>query len=206
MGHSQRTSAGTSILVDRRTAPLVVDSEILMEGRAQFIKLQFADSGSLTIVNVFRKMSKNAYTFDNGRSRANSTVSRIDKFMISQDLDSKGERIESTISIRKFSDHSPLLILIWGQPTAPNNLARYFDSSLLGEKENKATMLQAWADDLPTPTRDQEWSSWLEAAIGKVMCCNMRLAKAKNASEAPWSKCTKKNPIGRILVAMRPNQ
>ncbi|CAK9266524.1 unnamed protein product [Sphagnum jensenii] len=40
-------------------------------------------------------------------------------------------------------------------------------------------MLQAWAGNLPTQTRDQEWSSWLEAAIGRVMCCNMRLAKAK---------------------------
>jgi exonuclease III len=200
-----------------------------MEGRAQYIKLQFADSSSLTIVNVyiaqssndrallwkaisraefasdhtiiggdfnhfeetthrgttgerqmhrreatswhhmtlqyglsdawcldsFRKMSKKAYTFDNGRSRASSAVSRIDKFMISQDLDSRGGRIESTISIRKFFDHSPLLISIWGQLTAPNNPTRYFDSSLLGEEESKAAMLQAWAGDLPTPTRDQ---------------------------------------------------
>jgi hypothetical protein len=99
-------------------------------------------------------MSKNAYTFDNGRSGASSAVSRIDKFMISQDLDSRGGRIESAISIRKFSDHSPLLISIWGQPTASNNPARYFDSSLLGEEESKAAMLQAWAGDLPTPTRD----------------------------------------------------
>jgi exonuclease III len=59
MGRSQRTSAGTTILVDRRTAPLVVDSGILMEGRAQFIKLQFADSSSLTIVNVYAAQSSN---------------------------------------------------------------------------------------------------------------------------------------------------
>jgi hypothetical protein len=124
-------------------------------------------------------MSKKAYTFDNERFGANSVVSRIDKFMISQDLDSRGGRIESTISIRKFSDHSPLLISIWGQPTAPNNPARYFDSSLLGEEESKAAMLRAWAGDLLTPTKDQEWSSWLEAAISRVMCCNMRLSKAK---------------------------
>ncbi len=186
MGRSQRTSAGTAILVHRRTASLVMDSGILMEGRAQFIKLQFADSSSLTIVNVyaaqssndrallwkaiskaefasdhtiiggdfnhleettrrgtlggrqmhrreaaswhhmtlqyglsdawcldsFQKMSKKAYTFDNGRSGASSAVFRIDKFMISQDVDSRGGRIESAISIRKFSDHSPLLISI----------------------------------------------------------------------------------------------
>jgi endonuclease/exonuclease/phosphatase family metal-dependent hydrolase len=157
-------SAGTTILVDRKTAPLVVDSGILMEGRAQFIKLQAAGSGTLTIVNVyaaqtsrnrallwktisraeldsdstiiggdfnhqeetsrrgiagerqmhrreatswhhmtlqysltdawcsnsFRKMSKKAFTFDNGRLGANSAISKIDKFMVSQDLDSKG--------------------------------------------------------------------------------------------------------------------
>ncbi len=157
MGPSQRMSASTAILVDRRTTPLVVDNGILMEGRAQFIKLQVAGSGMLTIVNVyaaqtsrnrallwkaisraefdsnntiiggdfnhqeetscrgiaggrkmhrreatswhhmilqyglsdawcsnsFQKMSKKAYTFDNGRSEANSAVSRIDKFMVS---------------------------------------------------------------------------------------------------------------------------
>ncbi len=164
MGPTQRMSAGTTILVDRKTAPLVVDSGILMEGRAQFIKLQAAGSGTLTIVNVyaaqtsrnqallwktisraeldsdstiiggdfnhqeetsrrgiagerqmhrreatswhhmtlqysltdawcsnsFRKMSKKAFTFDNGRLGANSAISKIDKFMVSQDLDSRG--------------------------------------------------------------------------------------------------------------------
>jgi len=59
MGRSQWTSAGMAILVDRRIAPLVVDSGILMEGRAQFIKLQFADKGSLTIINVYAAQSSN---------------------------------------------------------------------------------------------------------------------------------------------------
>jgi len=53
MGPSQRMRAGTTILVDRKTAPLVVDSRTLMEGRAQFIKLQAAGNGTLTIVNVY---------------------------------------------------------------------------------------------------------------------------------------------------------
>jgi endonuclease/exonuclease/phosphatase family metal-dependent hydrolase len=53
MGPTQRTSAGTAILVDKKTAPLVVDSGILMEGRAQFIKLQAVGSGTLTIINVY---------------------------------------------------------------------------------------------------------------------------------------------------------
>jgi hypothetical protein len=53
MGPSQRLSAGTAILVDRRTTPLVVDNGILMEGQAQFIKLQAASSDTLTTVNVY---------------------------------------------------------------------------------------------------------------------------------------------------------
>jgi hypothetical protein len=39
MGYSQRTNACTAILVDRVTAPLVKEHDILMEGRAQFIML-----------------------------------------------------------------------------------------------------------------------------------------------------------------------
>jgi hypothetical protein len=131
---------------------------------------------------VLRQLPENvkkAYTFDNGRSGASSAVSRIDKFMVSQDLDSKGGKIESTISIKKFSDHSPLLISIWGQATDTGNPARYFDTSLLEEAEGKAALLQAWAEDTPTPTSDQGWAPWLEEAIGRVMSYNNRLTKAK---------------------------
>jgi predicted ATPase len=35
------------------------------------------------VSDSFRKMSKKAYTFDNGRSRFGAAVSRIDKYMIS---------------------------------------------------------------------------------------------------------------------------
>jgi len=206
-----------------------------MEGRAQFIKLQAAGNGTLTIVNVyvaqtsrnraflwkaisraefdsdntiiggdfnhqeetscrgiasgrqmhgreaaswhhmtlqyglsnawcldnFRKMSKKAYTFDNGRSGASSAVSGIDKFMVSQDLDSRGGRIESTISIKKFSDHSPLLISIWGQATDTGNPARYFDTSMLEEAEGKTALLQAWARDTrPHPVTKAGHPGW----------------------------------------------
>jgi exonuclease III len=229
MGPTQRMSDGTAILVERKTAPLVVDSEILMEGRAQFIKLQVAGNGMFTIVNMyatqtsknrallwktiskaeldsdntiiggdfnhqeetsrrgiadgrqmhrreatswhhmtlqygltdawcsdsFRKMSKKAFTFDNGRLGANSMISRIDKFMVSQDLDSREGRIESTITIRKFSDHSPFIISIWGQATGIDKPTCYFDTSLLEEEKSKAALLQAWAGDSLTPPNDQ---------------------------------------------------
>jgi hypothetical protein len=127
----------------------------------------------------FRKMSKKAFTFDNRRLGANSAISRIDKFMVSQDMDSRGGRIESAITIRKFSDHSPLIISIWGQATGTDKPACYFDTSLLEEKKSKAALLQAWAGDSLTPPNDQGWAYWIEAAIKRVMIYNNRLAKAK---------------------------
>jgi hypothetical protein len=45
--------------------------------------------GSWT-ASSFQKMSKKEYTFDNGKFRTHSAISRIDKFIISQDLDMKG--------------------------------------------------------------------------------------------------------------------
>jgi hypothetical protein len=180
MGTSQRTSVSIAILLDRTTAPLVVDSGILVEGQAQFVKLQAIDGVTLTVFNVyaartsrertplwkaisraecnsnhtilggdfnhmveipykglagyrsmhrreatswhqmtiqyglsdawvsdsFRKMSKKAYTFDNGKSGSGAAISKIDKYMISQGLKSRGGRIESVASIKKISDHS----------------------------------------------------------------------------------------------------
>ncbi len=53
MGTSQRTSAGIAIFLDRTTAPLVVDSGILVEGRVQFVKLQATDGVTLTVINVY---------------------------------------------------------------------------------------------------------------------------------------------------------
>jgi hypothetical protein len=99
--------------------------------------------------------------------------------MIFQGLESRGGRIESTASIKKNSDHSPLLISIWGQATDPVSPSYYFDTSLLEDVEAKAELLQAWSGDLPTPSNDQDWSPWLEVAIDRVMACNNRLAKAK---------------------------
>ncbi len=168
MGTSQRTSASTTILVDKSTGPLIKNHGIVMEGRAQFVTLQPPDGESLTIINIyaprssndkaplwrklsqaelksnhfiiggdfnhfeetdrretfgerqmlrreaaswhhmtfqyelidawrfdsFRKMSSKEYTIDNGRAGPHSAVSRIDKFMISQDIEDRGGRIE----------------------------------------------------------------------------------------------------------------
>ncbi len=53
MGITQRTSAGTAILVDRMTAPLIKEDGILVEGRAQYITLHFPDNSELTIINTY---------------------------------------------------------------------------------------------------------------------------------------------------------
>jgi hypothetical protein len=104
------------------------------------------------------------FTFDNERSGAHSMVSHIDKFLISQDLDSRGKKIEAATSIQKFLDHSPLVLSIWGQPNIINKPSHYFDSSLLKDEKRRAEMLQAWEGELPKPSSDSEWAPWLEAA------------------------------------------
>jgi len=53
MGTSQRISAGTAILVDRMTAPLIKEDKILVEGRVQYITLHLPDNSELTIVNTY---------------------------------------------------------------------------------------------------------------------------------------------------------
>jgi len=59
MGRSQRTSAGTAILVDKATAPLIMAHNTLIKGRAQFITIEAPNNGSLTIVNVYAPRSSN---------------------------------------------------------------------------------------------------------------------------------------------------
>jgi hypothetical protein len=131
----------------------------------------------------FHKMSKKEYTYDNRRSGTASAVSQIDKFMISQAIDERGRRIETTTSMRKLSDHSPLIITIWGQHTVPNNPLRFFNTSLLNDEKSKKEMLEAWDENRLPPSNDQDWPAWLEAAIGRVMHCNTRLARAKKRAQ-----------------------
>jgi hypothetical protein len=131
------------------------------------------------LFDSFRKMSAKEFTFDIGRSGTHSAASRIDKFLVSQDLDSRGRRIEAAVSIRKFSDHSSLVLSIWGQLDIPNKLSHYFDSSLLKDEKGRAEMLQTWEGELPKPLNDSKWAPWLEAATRRVLACNIRLAKKR---------------------------
>lgn len=59
MGWSQRTSAGTAILVDRATTPYIKDHGTLVEGRAQYVTLLSSEGGSLTIINIYAQRSSN---------------------------------------------------------------------------------------------------------------------------------------------------
>jgi exonuclease III len=63
----------------------------------------------------FRKLSSKVFTFDNGHPRATSGGSRIDKFLVSQSVEERGGRIKAITSVRKLSNHSPLIISVWGK-------------------------------------------------------------------------------------------
>jgi hypothetical protein len=62
MGRSQRTSANTAILVNKATASLITVHGTLIEGRTQFITLQFPGNGTLTIINIYAPCSSNDRT------------------------------------------------------------------------------------------------------------------------------------------------
>jgi len=130
-------------------------------------------------LNSFRKMSKKEFTFDNGRKGQGSIVSRINKFLVSQELEARGGRIEAAPSIRRISDHSPLVLTIWGRTSAPPTPTTYFDTTLLKEEGSRSTLLDAWTGTQPTPSQDAEWPTWLEAASRRMLQCNIKIAQEK---------------------------
>jgi hypothetical protein len=140
------------------------------------LTLQYGLLDAWTLDN-FKKMSKKEYTFDNGRKGQGSAVSKIDKFLVSQELDARGGRIEAAPSMRKNFDHSPLVITIWGRSSSPPTAATYFDTTLLREDKSRAALLDAWKNTQPPPNLDADWPDWLEAATRKVLICNGRLAR-----------------------------
>jgi len=130
-------------------------------------------------LDSFRRMSKKEFTFDNGRKGQGAVVSQIDKFLVSQELDSRGGRIEAAPSIRSISDHSPLVLTIWGRLAAPPKSSTFFDTTLLTEEATRSALLEAWASDQPPPSQDSEWPSWLEAVAERVLKRSGKLAKEK---------------------------
>jgi len=133
-------------------------------------------------LDSFKKMSKKSFTFDNGRLGAQSAVSRIDKFMVSQGIEERGGIMEAAASIRKLLDHSPLTITIWGHHPPPNNPTRFFDATMLNEEKGKMELLNVWAGDVARPSTSRDWVEWLEEAMERVANCNKRLAKEKRCA------------------------
>ncbi len=134
-------------------------------------------------LDSFRKMSKKEFTYDNGRKGQGAAVSKIDKFLVSQELDTKGGRIEAAPSIRRISDHSPLVLTIWGRSSVPPTPATYFDTALLKEDESRTALFDAWTGTQPTPSQDAEWPAWLEEALGRVLKCNIKIAREKKKAK-----------------------
>jgi hypothetical protein len=89
-------------------------------------------------LDSFRKLSKKEFTFDNGHPGASSALSQIDKFLVFQSVEERGGRIEAAASVKKLSDHSPLVISVWGEHRdVPRNRPCYFDSSFLSEVDGR---------------------------------------------------------------------
>jgi hypothetical protein len=166
------------------------------------LRYDLADTWGL---DSLRKMSKKSFTFNNGRSRQQAAVSRIDKFMVSQGIEERGGRVESAASIRKLSDHSPLTIKIWGLHPPPNNQTRFFDATLLSEENGKAELLKAWSEEATRPSTGRDSATWLEGAIGRVADCNARMAKDKRSARGTRIRsCTKKIQLAEIQLQSDP--
>jgi hypothetical protein len=104
-----------------------------------------------------------------------SALSRIDKFLVSQSVEERGGQIEVAASVRKLSDHSPLVISVWGKHMdAPRNCPGYFDSSFLSE---------------------------VEAATGRVMACNARFSKVRRRAQGACVRAnTKKIQLAKVQL------
>jgi hypothetical protein len=122
--------------------------------------------------------------------------------MVSQTLEERGGRIEVVALVRRLTDHSPLVITIWGQHNAPNNPPRFFDISLLSEERSRQEMFDAWVGSHPfPPSNEGDWPAWLEAATEKVMMCNARLSKEKKRAQGTSVRaCTKKIQLAKIQL------
>ncbi|CAM6027951.1 unnamed protein product [Sphagnum balticum] len=100
----------------------------------------------------FKKLSKKEFTFDNGRPGVSSALSRIDKFLVSQSVEERGGRIEAAASVKKLSDHSSLVISVWGKHVdAPRIRPCYFDFAFLSEVDGRKELWEAWVGNHPPP-------------------------------------------------------
>ncbi len=157
----------------------------------------------------FHKLTKKAFTFDNGRQGSSSTLSRINKFLVSQSVEERGGRIVASASVRKLTDHSPFTISIWGtHQTEHGNRPCYFDLSIRGKERGRKELWEVWTGDHPpplTPSQSFNWPAWLEAATDRVMRCNGRLLKEKKRAQGACIKtCSKKIQLVEVQLQADP--
>ncbi|CAK9869616.1 unnamed protein product [Sphagnum jensenii] len=100
------------------------------------------------------------------------------QIMVSQEITKRGGRIESATSVRKLSNHSPLVMTVWGNHPPLENLPHYFDISLLAEEELRKEMVAAWKGDQESPPNNQGWPAWLEVD-GNPTCHKLQRATRK---------------------------
>ncbi len=91
-------------------------------------------------LDSFHKMSKKDFTFNNGRSGTRSAVSRIDKFLVSQEGEERGGKIEAAASVRKLTDHLLLVITVWGHHPPQQPLTIFRRLSADGREEQERTI------------------------------------------------------------------
>ncbi|CAM6029963.1 unnamed protein product [Sphagnum balticum] len=103
------------------------------------------------------------------------------------------------------SDHSPLVMTIWGRSTAPHTTTPYFDTSLLKEEESKIALLRAWEGTDPTPSCDTDWPAWLEAATDRVTNRCASLAKEKKHAKGARTRALhQKIQLAKIQLQRNP--
>lgn len=113
--------------------------------------------------------------------------------------------MEVVASIKKLSDHSPLIISIWGHHPPPDNLSRFFDVTTLNEEKGKSKLLKAWAGDAARPSTNQDWAKWLKEAMERVASCNKRLVKEKRRTRgARVRSYTKKIQLAEFQLQRDP--
>ncbi len=85
----------------------------------------------------FRKMLNKVFTFDNGRARELSCLSKIDRFYVFNKLAHKGGQYEIMASLPYILDHSPLVLQIKSTFVKKAEQLPFFNVSFLEDHNYK---------------------------------------------------------------------
>jgi hypothetical protein len=111
--------AGTAILIDRATTPLIKEHGILVEGRVQFITLLSPDNELLTIINVYASQTSTDRTpLWNSTTQADFTSDRV---ILGGDLNhTENTDLTSTLGSRRMNRRE---VAAWHRMTLRYGLA-----------------------------------------------------------------------------------